>query len=127
MIHPIVRLIATEPQLVAEHVGAYAELIGDEAQQVQQRWKFKILFSVLALFLVFVAVVLAGVAVMLWAITPGLSAASQWALGLAPAIPAVAALAMGLAARRPSAERAFASIKAQVASDLRMLSEARSA
>ena len=127
MIHPLIRLIATEPQLLAEHVGAYAALISDEARQVQQRWALKILLGTLAVFFLCVAVVLAGVAILLWAVTPALSDGAQWALGAAPAVPALLGLAAGLAARRPAAEHAFASIQAQVASDLRMISEARSA
>lgn len=127
MIHPIVRLVATEPQLLAEHVGAYASMIGDEAHQVQQRLILRILLGALCLCCVGIAAVLTGIALMLWAITPGLSTGAQWALGAAPAVPALVALVAGLIARKPSAEKAFAAIKAQVAADLRMLSDVRSA
>lgn len=99
MIHPIVRLIATEPQLLAEHVGAYAALISDEAHHVQQRWTLKILLTALAVFFVSVAVVLAGVAIMLWAVTPSLTDSARWALAGAPAVPALAGIVAGLAAR----------------------------
>lgn len=125
MIHPIVRLIATEPQLLAEHVGAYASLINNAAHHVQRGWTMRILLSALALCCVGISAVLTGVALMLWAITPGLSTEAQWALGIAPALPAVIALIAGLVARRPAAERAFASIREQVAADLRMLSDVR--
>lgn len=125
MIHPLVRLIATEPQLLAEHVGAYASLINEEAHHVQRRWVARILLSALALCCVGIAAVLTGVALMLWAVTPGLSSEAQWALGAAPAVPAVVALIAGLVARRPAAEKAFASIREQVAADLRMLSDVR--
>jgi len=126
MIHPLVRLIATEPQLFAEHVGAYASMINSEAQHVQRNWTLRILLSALALCCIGIAAVLTGVALMLWAITPGLSSEAQWALGAAPAVPAIVALVAGLIARRPAAERAFATIRAQVAADLKMLSDVRS-
>lgn len=127
MIHPLVRLLATEPHLAAEHVGAYAALIEVEAGQVRRRWLLRVALSLLALCCLGVAVVLAGVALMLWAITPAMSSQAQWALFAAPAVPAVAAVAAGLVARRPSAERAFASIQAQIRADLDMFRDARSA
>ena len=33
MIHPLLRLIATEPQVLGDHVEAYAELVGDEVKR----------------------------------------------------------------------------------------------
>ena len=30
MIHPLFRLIASEPQMLADHVEAYSELVGEE-------------------------------------------------------------------------------------------------
>ena len=71
--------------------------------------------------------VLTGVALMLWAITPTLSDQGHWALCVAPAVPAVVAIVAGLMARRPVAERAFASIQAQIRADLDMIRDARSA
>lgn len=127
MIHPLVRLLATEPHLAAEHVGAYAALIECEAKQVQRRWTWKLALSLLALCCLGVATVLTGVALMLWAITPALSSEAQWALGAAPAVPAIVAIVCGLVARRPAAERAFASIQAQIQADLQMIHDARSA
>jgi hypothetical protein len=127
MIHPLVRLLATEPHLVADHVGAYAALIESEAKDVQRRWTLRLALSVVALVCLVIAAMLTGVALMLWAVTPGLSAGAQWVLGAAPAVPLLVAIAAGLAAKRPSAERAFASIKAQIQSDLHMIHQARSA
>lgn len=127
MIHPLVRLLATEPQLLAEHVGAYAELIGCEAKEVQRRWTLRVALSIFALCCLGVAAVLTGVALMLWAVTPALSSEAQWALGAAPAVPALVAIGAGLAARRPAAQRAFAAIQAQIHADLKMINEARSA
>ena len=127
MIHPIVRLLATEPHLLTDHVGAYAALIECEAKEVQRRWTMKLVLSVVALVLLAIAAVLTGVALMLYAVTPALSNGAQWALGAAPAVPLALAIGAGLVARRPSAERAFASIQAQISADLKMLNEARSA
>ncbi len=123
MIHPLVRLIVNEPELLAEHLAAYAELIGSEAQHVRSRVAIRVLMSALALCCIGVAAVLAGVALMLWAITPNLSQQAEWALIAAPAIPALVAMIAGLIAKRPPAKEAFAAVHEQVMSDLQMLKE----
>jgi uncharacterized membrane protein YqjE len=123
MIHPFVRLLATEPALVTEHLGAYASLVGRETEQVKDNLMVRLLLTILCVTCVGIAAVLAGVAVMLWAVTPGLSQQAEWALCAAPAVPAIVALLSGLYARRPSAQRAFAAVHEQIATDLRMLHE----
>jgi len=123
MIHPLIKLVATRPELVADHLGAYAALIGSEAKQVQSRWTVRLLLTGLALCCVGVAAVLAGVALMLWAVMPSLPAENTWALWVAPAIPAVVALVAGLVARRSPAEPAFAAVQQQFEADARMLGE----
>ncbi len=123
MIHPLIRLMATQPQLLAEHLAAYAALIGTEVRQVKARLVLRLLLTGLALCLVGVASVLAGVAVMLWAITPQLSIGGQWALVLAPTIPLAVAVVAALYARR-SVDSAFESVQTQLDADARMLTEA---
>jgi uncharacterized membrane protein YqjE len=126
MIHPLVRLIATQPQLLAEHLGGYVSLIGDEAQRAKAQLLLQLFWTGLALACVGVFLVLGGVALMLWAITPEMSSRASWTLLATPGIPAIIAVIAGLLARRPAAERAFATIQKQVASDMRMLNEVSS-
>ena len=38
MIHPLLRLVATEPHLLGDHVEAYAELVGEEVSKVSTAW-----------------------------------------------------------------------------------------
>jgi len=124
MIHPLIKLVATRPELVADHLSAYAALIGSEAKLVQSRWTVRLLLTALALCCVGVTAVLAGVALMLWAVTPSLQGDAVWALWVAPAIPAAVAIVAGLIARKPPAEPAFAAVQEQFEADTRMLSEA---
>jgi uncharacterized membrane protein YqjE len=123
MIHPLIRLMATQPQLLAEHLGAYAALIGSEMQQVKTKLVLRLVLIGLALCLVGVATVLAGVSLMLWAVTPTLTDGGRWALVLVPALPAVAAVAAGLYARTPVTESSFEAVQAQIEADARMLTE----
>jgi len=42
MIHPLLRLIATEPQLLGDHVEAYADLVGDEVRKTGAAWSLRL-------------------------------------------------------------------------------------
>ena len=122
MIHPLLRLIATKPQLFTDHAEAYAGLVGEEWGKTTAQWKQRALLNAIALCLAGVAVILAGVALMLWAVIPRADIQAPWALVAAPALPAVGALVSVLAGRRRTSE-AFADLKRQVAADLAMLRE----
>ncbi|MBC8056366.1 MAG: hypothetical protein H7Y61_07285 [Rhizobiales bacterium] len=85
--------------------------------------KQRVVLNVVALCLIGVAAVLAGVAVMLWAVMPTASMQAPWALIAAPAVPAIVAVICVLVARhRPN--DSFAELKQQVAADLLLLREA---
>lgn len=120
MIHPLLRLVATQPQLLAEHAEAYAGLIGDEVGRVTSGWKRRIALKAVALCLAGVALVLGGVAVMLWAAVPPATAQAPWALFAAPALPALVALLCLLGAREPASD-GLAALRAQLAADVAML------
>jgi hypothetical protein len=68
-----------------------------------------------------VATVLAGVALMLWAVIPAAQIEAPWALVAAPLLPALVALGCVLAARADSERQAFGNLKEQVQADLLML------
>lgn len=123
MNHPLLRLIATRPQLLADHVEAYAALVGDEVGRTAAVWKKRTLFGATALCLAGVAAVLGGVALMLWAVTPAAGIHAPWALIAAPALPAVIALWCALEARRAQGDT-FAEFRRQVRADFSMLRQA---
>lgn len=123
MIHPLIRLLATQPQLIAEHLGAYASLIGAETQTVKNRVVKQLMLAGLALCLVGVAVVLSGVSVMLWAVSPSLPPGAGWVLVAAPLLPALCAGVAVWFARRPVTGEAFAIVQLQLEADARMLRE----
>jgi len=122
MIHPLLRLIASQPQLLADHAEAYADLVGEELGKTTAVWKQRVLLLALALCLAGVAAVLGGVALMLWAVTPAANIHSHWALIAAPAVPALLALWSAYEGLRESSD-AFADLKQQIAADLVMLRE----
>jgi uncharacterized membrane protein YqjE len=127
MIHPLLRLIATRPELVADHAQAYAELVGNEVSRSTDQWKQRTIYGALALCLLGVGTVLAGVAVMLWATMPLDQLHAPWALVAAPSLPLLVALWSIVQARRPSTTGGFGQVKEQLAADLAMLREVSNA
>jgi uncharacterized membrane protein YqjE len=126
MIHPLLRLVATQPQLLADHAEAYAGLVGEEIGRTAASLKQRVLLGAIALCLVGVAAVLTGVSLMLWAVIPTASVQASWALIAAPAVPALIAVVCGLIGRQAPSDR-FAELKQQVAADLVMLREVSAA
>lgn len=124
MIHPLFLLIATRPQLLADHAEAYAELVATEVGHVSATWKRRSLLYALALSCLAVAAVLAGVALMLWAVIPIASMQAPWVLIVAPLLPMALAAGCLLAARSPGDASGFDTIRQQIKADLAMLREA---
>lgn len=124
MIHPLFLLIATRPQLLADHAEAYAELVLAEAANATSTLKRRLLLYAVALGCLAVGAVLAGVALMLWAVTPAATVHAPWALIAAPVLPIVVALWCLLVARSPAKASGFATIGQQLKADLAMLREA---
>lgn len=89
--HPLFRIIATEPALVADHLQAYGELMADEALGTVARWRRAALLQLAALACAAVALTLAGVAAMLWVATAATAPSLAWVLVAVPSVPAVVA------------------------------------
>jgi len=126
MIHPLLRLVATQPQLLADHAEAYAGLVGEEIGRSVSGIKQRVLLVSVALGLIAVAAVLAGVALMLWAVIPTAGMQAPWALIAAPGVPALIGLICLMVGRSPPPQT-FSELKQQVAADLLMLREVSAA
>lgn len=121
--HGLLRLLATQPQLLADHAEAYAELAATELGEASVQWRRSALLQVLGLCGVSAGVVLAGVALMLWAAVPIAQIHAPWALVAAPLLPAALGLGCLMAARRCGRAAAFAGVRRQWQADLAMLRE----
>ncbi len=121
--HPILHVIATHPQWLADHAEAYAELVAADVGHVSSAWKRRVLLNAVALCCVGVAAVLAGVALMLWAVVPAAHIETAWALLAAPLLPIVVALWCLVSARTHGAHDAFDNVRRQVKADMVMLRE----
>jgi uncharacterized membrane protein YqjE len=120
----LLRLALTQPQLLAGHAEAYAELASAEFGEAAGSLKRQALLAAAGLCGLAVAAVLAGVAFLLWAVTPAAQIHAAWALFATPLLPALAGLACLLAARRAARAEAFAAVRRQLRADIAMLREA---
>lgn len=123
MLQALLHLYATQPRWLAGHAEAYVDLATAEFGSACSDWKRRAIFGALALCGLGVGAVLAGVALMLWAILPAAQILAPWALVTAPALPLAGALACGLIARRDGADPNFACMRQQIRADLVLLRE----
>lgn len=123
MIHPLLRLIATEPQLLGDHVEAYAELVGDEVRKTSSAWAIRLGLYAAALGLLAVGLVFVGVALMLWASLPASGFPMPWILVAVPAVTLLAAIVCAVLAQRHPIENAFDKVRQQLNADMAMLRE----
>ena len=122
--HPMLHLIASRPSLLAHHAGAYAELVNAEVQAFIASGKRRALLTAVAMFSLGVAVVLAGVALMLWGVLPASGMQAPWALVVAPVLPALLGAACLMSARSSIASSGFDNLRAQVQADMALLTAA---
>ena len=123
--HPLLRMLAEQPQLLGEHLAAYAALLAAEGAAAVSATRRRVALQLIAAACGTLAVGLAGVALMLWAALSAdvFSSATGWVLFAVPAVPAGVGLWLWRAARPPAGSEAFAALKRQGAADLALLRE----
>lgn len=121
MFHPLIRLLVSQPELVAEHLGGYVQLagveVGDAARALYRHAALKVAAAVCA----GLGVGLAGVAGLLAAALPLDGMPAPWALLVVPALPLAAALVCGWAAGRIPVACELPQLRAQWATDAALL------
>lgn len=121
MIHPLLKTLASEPDLLVEHAGAYLELAGAEAEVWGQRMQRRALLVVTVAVATLVGFLLAGVALLLWAVTPPAAVQLPWLLWLVPAVPLLLAAVGAWQLRRQAPLPAFELLRAQLRLDRELL------
>jgi hypothetical protein len=118
MLHPVLHLLVSEPQWLADHLAAYAELSAAEWDDSAATCRRAVVMACLAIGALVVAVALAGVALMLWAVTPGLAMDRAWILLATPGLVLATALRCWLIHRRALRGPWFATLRGQLRADL---------
>jgi len=117
MVHPIISVLITKPELVMEHVSGYAALMREEASTVGTAVAKRAIAWGVTLFAFLVFLILAGVAVMLGALHDRF----HWSLVVVPGIALAISVAGFLLARQRLPEKAFTELKAQLEADAEVL------
>lgn len=121
MIHPVFRLAAAQPMLLAAHVGAYAGLVSEELHTGAAAVQRRLLWQLGGALCLAVAAVLAGVALLLWvSLAPG-AAPAAWLFVATPLLPAVLGLAACWRAQAHRNGELLARLRAQLAEDAALL------
>jgi hypothetical protein len=123
MIYPFLHLVTTQPQLVADHVEAYAELVSDDIGEASIAVKRQVMLNAVALCSLGVGAVLSGVALMLWAVTPVATIQAPWALIVGPLLPLAVAIGCRLASQTKRSGKTFDNVRAQLMADMAMFRE----
>ena len=120
MIHPLFRLLVSEPQMLADHVEAYAELVSEEVGAVAARMKRRMLLQAVSLVGIGLGLFFGVIALMLWAAVPELRA--PWVLIAVPVVPLLVGIGCRFGANKPPEEtHGMKVIREQMAADAAML------
>ena len=124
MVHPMLKMLATRPELMAEHFGAYAELAAAEASEAAALWRGRLLWSVATGAFVLLALMLGGVSLLLLGALPRESMPAPWLLALVPLLALALAAACWITLRSRPVAAPFAHLRRQVGVDAALMAEA---
>jgi hypothetical protein len=124
MIHPVYKLLAARPELLAQHLGGYAQLARAQAAEALLAARQRLLLLGVSLACAVLGLGLAGVAALLAAALPWSAMPAPWLLAALPGLLVLAALAAGWAFMRQPPAWTWDELQAQAAQDLALLREA---
>ena len=116
----LLHIVVTQPDLLIDHAEAYAELIDTEILTFRTIYGRRAMLGATRLFLVAMGLALAGVAVMLYAVSLPTAQQTLWILIATPAVPIALAGLCHAALRKPSAPP-FDNLRRQIRADIQML------
>lgn len=117
MIHPIFKTVLRRPDLIAGHLGNYAELLKGEAKAFGMSVGVRAAGAAMAFVALLLALGLTGVAVMLGV----LNGSFHWILALVPGVAWLLALGGGLLALKLPTPAPVDDVKDELARDLKAL------
>ncbi|MES2415032.1 MAG: hypothetical protein V4614_14595 [Pseudomonadota bacterium] len=117
MLHPLFSTVIQRPDLVADHVSAYAALLGQEVKAIRTHFVAKVVSWVLFVFCAFLFLTLTGIALMLGFVHNQF----HWMLVVVPAVSLLLTVATLFRALQPLPDENFPELKAQLDSDIHAL------
>mgnify|MGYP000854624884 FL=1 len=122
--NPLWDVLATQPKLVADHALAYAQLAGQEAAEFSRLLQRRLLLAISAMCCAMLSLGLAGVAVMLWFVSPVVHATIAWPLLIVPLVPALGLAWCLVQLGSTNARQSFERLRQQWAADGALFKEA---
>ena len=124
MLRSLLHLATSQPQLLADHLEAYSELLAGELLEATTQWKRRAAFQVLGYCGLALSALLGAIALMLWAVVPVAGMSQPWLLVAVPLVPAAVGLWATMMARTSVRGLPFATLRRQWAADVAMLHDA---
>lgn len=121
--HPLLDLLVSQPALLADHALAYVELAAQEGADFSRLCRRRLRLTVYALCCATAACVLAGVAFMLWFVSPLAQSSFPWPLVIPPLLPLAALLWCLIKLNAIAGEAGFAGVRRQLLADKALMSE----
>jgi len=118
MLHPIFATVLERPELIVNHLAGYAELVREEAAAAGRSFMTRLVGGVLFVLSALLALIMAGMAVMLGV----LHGSFNWVLVIVPGIAVLVAAVCAVIASRPVKLNAFGDLCDQFQSDLKAFS-----
>lgn len=122
--NPLWGLLASQPNLLAGHATAYAQLAAQETAEFSRTCERRLLMSAVALCCAMLSLGLAGVGLMLWQVSPGVQGVALWPLVAIPLLPAIGFVWCLVQLNAAKAQRSFDKLRQQLAADGVLLSDA---
>ena len=123
MFHPLIRLLASKPHLVATHLGGYLELASAQAQDAASSLKSRVIWSAGAVVGICTGALLGGVALLVLAAVPLSDMPAPWLLLAAPLTPLLAGAGCWWQALRRPSGLSLTPLREQFAADAALLAE----
>lgn len=127
MFHPLIRLLARKPHLVAHHLGGYVDLASAQAQEAVRALQARLAWTVGAVAGVGTGALLGGVALLIVAAVPVSEMPAPWLLLAGPLLPLLAGGLCWWQARQRPVAWSMALMREQFAADAALLAEAEDA
>ena len=123
-VHPLLRLVVSQPHLFAEHAEAYAALASEEMKKVSSAWAVRIGLVAGAGVLAMLGLIWGGVSLLIAAALPSDDYPAGWALWVVPLTPIVVAAVLILIAKGKTMDRPFDVLRTQLRDDMAVVHEA---
>lgn len=124
MFHPLIRMMATRPELLAAHLSAYAQLIGVQADEARMVLRTRALLLAGLASGLLLGLALAGTAGLVVAAVRWDGMPAPWLLIAIPALPLGLAAVCGWALSRQPEAWSTRLLREQMAADAALLREA---